>query len=258
MLGGAHVTRPPARSPSTASTSPPPRRAAGRLPSRVPRASSSSRFNLVPNHFSRERDAAAGGQEDAGRRRSATARVRCWSASGSATAPPTFPGKLSGGEQERVAIARALVNEPPLILADEPTGALDSETTVEIMDLFAELHHEGNTIVMVTHNPEIQRTSTVPSCCVTAGSTASCRPVRSTLPSESARRPAARACRLGYTVTVTGCTACPLRRADRRRRLRARRSGWRCAGNPWRCRRRPGPRRACRRLRWAAVRAARA
>jgi putative ABC transport system ATP-binding protein len=66
-------------------------------------------------------------------------------------------GKLSGGEQERVAIARALVNEPPLILADEPTGALDSETTVEIMDLFAELHHEGNTIVMVTHNSEIQR-----------------------------------------------------------------------------------------------------
>jgi putative ABC transport system ATP-binding protein len=68
-----------------------------------------------------------------------------------------LPGKLSGGEQERVAIARALVNEPPLILADEPTGALDTETTVEIMELFAELHRDGNTIVMVTHNPEIQR-----------------------------------------------------------------------------------------------------
>ena len=68
-----------------------------------------------------------------------------------------LPGKLSGGEQERVAIARALVNEPPLILADEPTGALDSETTIEIMDLIATLHREGITIVMVTHNPEIQR-----------------------------------------------------------------------------------------------------
>jgi putative ABC transport system ATP-binding protein len=68
-----------------------------------------------------------------------------------------LPGKLSGGEQERVAIARALVNEPPLVLADEPTGALDSETTLEIMDLFAALNREGITIVMVTHNPEIER-----------------------------------------------------------------------------------------------------
>jgi len=65
-----------------------------------------------------------------------------------------LPSQLSGGEQERVAIARALVNEPPLILADEPTGSLDSETSREIMQLFAHLNGAGQTIVMVTHNLE--------------------------------------------------------------------------------------------------------
>lgn len=67
------------------------------------------------------------------------------------------PTQLSGGQQQRVAIARAIVNNPVLLLADEPTGALDSRTTKEVLEIFGQLNSEGITIVMVTHEPDVAR-----------------------------------------------------------------------------------------------------
>jgi len=69
------------------------------------------------------------------------------------------PNQLSGGQQQRVAIARAIVNRPLLLLADEPTGALDTHTTDEVLQIFEELHSTGITVVMVTHEPDVARTS---------------------------------------------------------------------------------------------------
>jgi putative ABC transport system ATP-binding protein len=68
-----------------------------------------------------------------------------------------MPGQLSGGQAQRVAIARALINKPAIIIADEPTGNLDSSDSRVVMELFADIHRQGNTILLVTHNPELTR-----------------------------------------------------------------------------------------------------
>ena len=87
--------------------------------------------------------------DDTGRVQSLLARVGI-DESLSAHKPP----ELSGGQQQRVAIARALVNDPAILLCDEPTGNLDSQTSLQIMEILADLHSKGRTLVMVTHNPE--------------------------------------------------------------------------------------------------------
>ncbi len=81
--------------------------------------------------------------------------LRCLDIVGLANRADHFPSQLSGGQQQRVAIARALVNEPQILLADEPTGNLDSKTSAEVMGVFQQLNNEGITIVMVTHELDI-------------------------------------------------------------------------------------------------------
>ncbi|WP_320673308.1 ABC transporter ATP-binding protein [Patulibacter defluvii] len=112
-------------------------------------------FNLVPRTSAVanvELPLAYAGVARAERRRRATAAL---SAVGMAQWLDHLPSELSGGQQQRVAVARAIVTDPALILADEPTGNLDSRTTDEVLRIFDELHADGRTIVLITHEPEV-------------------------------------------------------------------------------------------------------
>ena len=112
-------------------------------------------FNLLPRATSAhnvELPLVYNGTESESRRRKAREALRLVDLEDRATHKPN---ELSGGERQRVALARALVNNPSLILADEPTGNLDTKTGTEIMKIFEKLHHQGNTIIIVTHEHDI-------------------------------------------------------------------------------------------------------
>jgi putative ABC transport system ATP-binding protein len=112
-------------------------------------------FNLLPRYSALanvELPMLYGGINRAERRRRA---VECLERVGLGDRMNHHPNELSGGQQQRVSIARALVREPLLLLADEPTGALDTQTTREIMELFCALHEGGMTVVIVTHEPDV-------------------------------------------------------------------------------------------------------
>jgi putative ABC transport system ATP-binding protein len=112
-------------------------------------------FNLLPRDTALENvelPMVYAGERHAVRRKKALAALE---RVGLADRVEHLPNQLSGGQQQRVSIARAIVNQPLLLLADEPTGALDSATTQQVMELFVELHRQGMTVIVVTHDPNI-------------------------------------------------------------------------------------------------------
>ena len=114
-------------------------------------------FNLIPTLDARQNIEAAAATTDLPRDERRRRATELLDAVGLGARGGHLPSQLSGGEQQRVAIARALVNHPRVLLADEPTGNLDSQTGREILDLFQELHAQGNSIIMITHEDDVAK-----------------------------------------------------------------------------------------------------
>ncbi|GAB3537989.1 ABC transporter ATP-binding protein [Pontibacter brevis] len=114
-------------------------------------------FNLLPRQTSLENVALPLIYAGYGKSQREEKAQRALESVGLGTRGKHKPNELSGGQRQRVAIARALINNPSIILADEPTGNLDSKTSYEIMELFEDLHNKGNTIIMVTHEEDIAK-----------------------------------------------------------------------------------------------------
>ena len=112
-------------------------------------------FNLLPRISALDNVALPLVYADVGRRERTERAQEMLAAVGLSDRGAHLPNELSGGQRQRVAIARALVNDPHIIMADEPTGNLDTKSTQEIMDIFERMHEKGHTIILVTHEPEI-------------------------------------------------------------------------------------------------------